>query len=143
MPAPQAFFEGEIGYNGAGWANDWLDNWTSTDASAWWYLDVINPGLYTVLAEYTVAEENRGTRVRFSVGESYVEGVFSQTYDPGFIHSPDRLTRGEVYEKESWTMKNLGEIQLSEGYQRFTAKALEITGEASIELKSIRLHRVE
>ena len=143
LPAPQAFFEGEIGYHGAGWANDWLDNWTSTDASAWWYLDVINPGSYEVLAEYTVAEENTGTRVRFSVQDESIEGIFELPHDPGFIHSPDRLPRGEVYEKESWAFKSLGVIQLAKGHQRLTAQALEIPGHASIELKSIRLNRVE
>ncbi|TVQ02460.1 MAG: hypothetical protein EA359_11800 [Balneolaceae bacterium] len=143
LPAPQAFCKGVIGYHGAGWANDWLDNWTSTEDRAWWYLDVINPGSYEVVAEYSVAEPNLGTRVRFSIGDSFVEGVFDQPHDPGFIHSPDRLPRGEVYEKESWAFKNLGVIQLPEGKHRLTARAMEIPGETSIELKSIRLNKVE
>jgi len=143
LPAPQAFYEGEIGYHGAGWANDWLDNWASTEDRSWWYLDVIDSGSYEVVAEYSIAEQNLGTRVRFSVGDSFVEGVFDQSHDPGFIHSPDRLPRGEVYEKESWAIKNLGVIQLPEGKHRFTARAMEIPGETSIELKSIRLHKVE
>jgi hypothetical protein len=111
LPAPQAFFEGEIEYHGAGWANDWLDNWTGTDASAWWNLDVVDTGTYEIVVEYTVAEPNLGTRIRFSVEDSFVEGIFDQPHDPGFILSPDRLPRGEVYEKESWAFKNLGAIQ--------------------------------
>lgn len=140
LPAPQAYFEGEIGYHGAGWANDWLDNWSSTDDRAWWYLDVINSGYFEVIAEYTLTEENIGTRVRFSVQYESVEGIFDQAHDPGLIHSPDRLPRGEVYEKESWAFKSLGEIYLTEGNHRFEAEALDIPGETSIQLKSLRLH---
>lgn len=139
LPAPQAYVEGEIGYHGAGWANDWLDNWRSTEDRAWWYLDVINSGYYDVIAEYTLAEENAGTRIQFSVNDESVAGVFEQIHDPGFIDSPDRLPRGEVYEKESWAIKNLGVIHLTEGVHQFEARALEIPGYTSIELKSVRL----
>ncbi len=142
LPAPQAFFEGEIGYHGAGWANDWLNNWMSTEDRAWWYLDVIQAGYYEVIAEYTLAEENVGTRILFSVDEESLVGVFDQVHDPGFIHSHDRLPRGEVYEKKSWAFKNLGTMHLTEGAHRFEVRAPDIPGEASIELKSVRLNNV-
>jgi len=139
LPAPQGFFQGQISYHGVGWANDWLDNWNSTDDTAWWYLDVVNAGTYEVLVEYTLADENIGTRIRISTDDAFVDGTFDQAHNPGFVPSPDRLPRGEVYEKESWAMQSIGTIELKEGHHQLVAQALEIPGDAAIELKSIRL----
>jgi len=62
----------------------------------------------------------------------------SKAHDPAPIPSPDRVPRGEVFEKV-WEPLTLGTVELSKGRTKLLVKSLEIPGDKSIDLKAVKL----
>ncbi|MHC4521382.1 MAG: hypothetical protein ACYTAS_22545, partial [Planctomycetota bacterium] len=146
LPGHEAFLEPAgrqgISYVGrSGWANDWITNWTDPQAYAWWPLKVVASGRFEVIVLYTCGEENLGTRLQIDVGGKRVEGIVERLHDPPPIPSPDRVPRGEVYEKV-WAPLTLGTLELGPGTTRLVARALEIPGKQACDVKAVRLRRV-
>ena len=147
MPGHEAFLhpsQGEgISYMGrSGWANDWITNWTVTDAHPWWEVEVVRPGKYEIALMYTCAKENVGAKVRVEVGGQNVEGVVDRAHEPDPIPSPDRIPRGEVYEKV-WAPLTLGAVNLNKGRTRLAVKALTKPGKTVMDLKAVRVRRLD
>ena len=76
------------------------------------------------------------------VGGKSLEAVVSEAHDPDPIPSPDRVPRGEVYEKV-WASLTLGSVRLSKGRTTLCVRAVEIPGKQAIDLKAVRLRRVD
>lgn len=141
MPGHEAFLEPPnregISYLGrAGWANDWITNWTDTEAYPSWEVEVVRNGAYEISLMYVCKEENVGARVRVEVGGQSVEGVVEKAHDPEPIPSPDRIPRGEVYEKV-WASLKLGTVNLSKGRTQLRVRALTKPGETVMDLKAV------
>ena len=147
LPGHEAFLHppGRVGisYVGrSGWANDWVTNWTSTDAYPYWEVDVVRGGRYEITLMYVCPEEDVGAKVCVEVGGKRVEGVIQKPHDPDPIPSPDRVPRGEVYEKV-WAPLTLGEVTLRKGRTRLYVRALTKPGKAVVDLKSVRVRSVD
>jgi arylsulfatase A len=125
-----------------GWANDWVTGWHSTDDYVWWEIDVVRAGEYEVTLLYVCAEQDVGSKIRVEVGGQSVEGVLRRAHDPQPIPSPDRVPRGEVYEKV-WAPLTLGKVRLGKGRSRLFVKALSKPGKAVMDLKAVRLLRLD
>lgn len=141
MPGHEAFLEPPnregISYLGrAGWANDWITNWTDTEAYPSWEVEVVRNGAYEISLMYVCKEENVGAKVRVEVGGQSVEGVVEKAHDPEPIPSPDRIPRGEVYEKV-WASLKLGTVNLSKGRTQLRVRALTKPGETVMDLKAV------
>jgi len=141
MPAHEAFLEPPnregISYVGrAGWANDWITNWTDTEAYPSWEVEVVRNGTYEISLMYVCKGENVGAKVRVEVGGQSVEGVVEKAHDPEPIPSPDRIPRGEVYEKV-WASLKLGTVNLSKGRTQLRVVALTKLGETVMDLKAV------
>ncbi len=146
LPAHEAFLEPApregISYVGAsGWANDWITNWTDTKAYAWWPVKVVEPGQFEVTVMYTCDQENLGAKVRVEIGGSAVEATVRKAHDPEPIPSPDRVPRGEVYEKR-WAPLTLGGLRLRPGQMRLVLRATDIPGKRACDIKAVRLRRI-
>jgi hypothetical protein len=146
LPGHEAFLESAggqgISYVGrSGWANDWITNWTDPEAYAWWPVKVVAPGRFEVSILYTCGRESLGTRMQVDVGGQTVEGVVEKVHDPAPVASPDRVPRGEVYEKV-WAPLTLGTVEVAAGATRLVARALEIPGRRACDVKAVRLRRV-
>ncbi|MFB0525791.1 MAG: arylsulfatase [Phycisphaerae bacterium] len=146
LPGHEAFLEPPsekgISYKGrSGWANDYVTNWTSTEAYPWWPVEVVRPGRFEVALMYTCPQQNLGAKVRVEIGGKSLEGVISKAHDPEPIPSPDRVPRGEVYEK-IWAPLTLGSVELAKGRTRLAVKAVEISGKQAFDLKEVRLRRL-
>ena len=147
LPGHEAFLEPPsrkgISYRGrSGWANDYVTNWTSTEAYPWWLVEVVGAGRFEVTLMYICSKENVGAKVRVEMGGESLEGVVSRAHNPDPIPSPDRVRRGEVYEK-IWAPLTLGSVELSKGRTTLCVKALEIPGDKAFDLKAVRLRRVD
>ena len=145
LPGHEAFLEpgsGQgISYVGAsGWANDWITNWTDTLAYAWWPLKVIESGRFEVAVLYTCAAAHLRTRLKVEVAGRSAEAVVEQAHDPKPIPSPDRVPRGEVYEKV-WAELTLGTVALTPATTRLVLRALEIPNGQACDVKAVRLRR--
>ena len=147
MPGHEAFLEqggeGGISYVGrSGWANDWVTNWTSTEAYPRWEVEVVEAGRYEVTLMYTCAKENVGCKVRVEVGGKAVEAVVEKAHDPAPIASPDRVRRGEVYEKV-WAPLRAGVLELGRARTQLIVRAVEIPGGRAMDLKAVRVKRAD
>ncbi|MBN2092742.1 arylsulfatase [candidate division KSB1 bacterium] len=142
MLATEAILNGSLRFKGdMGWANDWIVNWKDSNCFVSWDIEVMQPGEYQVALLYTCAEKNLGAHFLVSAGEASVQGSVMQPHDPAPIFSPDRIPRGEVYEK-FWAPLNLGVLRLKTGRQQLTVRAVKIPGAEAIELKAVQLTRI-
>lgn len=141
LPVTESHFDGNIAFFGkSGWSNDWLTNWTSTSDRVWWALDVQNAGSYEVILKYTLEDGNEGVKLDIETDSDTVTSTISEVHDPKIVESPDRVERGEVYEK-NWAEHSAGIIELEKGIQNISIKAVDIPGEKSIDLKTVILQR--
>jgi len=141
--APECGMAGGVRYKqGRGWANDWVTHWTSSEDRVWWDIDVVRPGRFHVTLLYTCPKADVGSKVRVEAGGKAVEGVVAKAHDPEPLPSPDRVRRGEVYEKV-WAPLAMGTISLAKGKTRLTVRALSKPGRQVFDLKAVRLERVE
>ncbi len=132
-----------ISYKGrSGWANDWVTNWTDTDAYPYWEVEVVRAGRFEVTLMYVCSTENVGVKVRIEIGGESLEGVVHVAHDADPIASPDRVPRGEVYEK-TWASLGLGGIRLNKGRTRLVVRAVEIPGSRAFDLKAVQLRRLD
>ena len=115
--------------------------WTMAGSSgvAW---VTVRAGKYEVTLMYTCPQSDVGANIRVEAGGKSVEGVLTRAHDPAPIPSPDRVPRGEVYEKV-WAPLTLGTLALEKGRTQLVVKALTRPGKAVMELKAVRLRRVE
>jgi len=110
LPAPEAQLHGNIRFQGGmGWANDYIIHWTAPADSAVWTILPATRGRYGVAVEYTCTEAAVGATLSVSAGDTAARLVLEQAYDPPFLPSPDRVERGEVYEKV-WKRAELGSL---------------------------------
>jgi len=147
MPGHEAFLEPAgrktISYVGrSGWANDYVTNWTSTDAYPWWEVDVVRAGTYEVTLMYVCRAEDVGAEIRAEIGGKSLSGKVTKAHDPPLIPSPDRWRRGEVYEKV-WAPLKLGSVKLDKGRTRLVVKALTKPGDTVMDLKAVHVRLID
>ena len=143
IPAPLVAMKGSVKFKGrAGWANDWITGWTSTDDTLAWEIDVVRAGRYEPALLYACPAAEVGSRIRLEVGGQTVEAVLRKAHDPEPIPSPDRVPRGEVYEKV-WASLVLPAVKLDKGRTRVTVRATTIPGKMVADLKAVRLRRLD
>ena len=126
----------------SGWANDYVTNWTSTEAYPWWEVEVVKAGRFEVTLMYTCPKEDIGVKVRVEIGNKSLEGVVNKVHNPAPLPSPDRVPRGEVYEK-IWAPLTLGAVELSKGRTKLVMRALEIPGDKAFDLKAVRMRKID
>ncbi|MEM1094871.1 MAG: sulfatase-like hydrolase/transferase [Bacteroidota bacterium] len=128
-------------HKGQGWSNDWLDTWTDADAYATWPIRVVTAGAYRVQIEYAVPEAHTGAGLEVDVAGAAVRGTLAEAHDPEYRHSPDRVYRGEVYEK-TWATLDLGTLDLPVGTTDVTLRATSIPNGEVGQIKTVVLTRL-
>lgn len=137
--APECKRTGSVRFKqGRGWANDWITNWTDTQSSVSWSLDVVGAGRYDVTLLYTCPAGDVGSKVRVEAGGASVEAVVAKAHDPEPIPSPDRVPRKEVHEKV-WAPLAVGTLDLPKGQTTLRVRALTKPGGQVFDLKAVRL----
>jgi arylsulfatase A len=147
LPGHEAFLhpaQGQgIDYRGrSGWAHDWITRWSDPEAYPGWPIDVVRAARYEVRLLYCAPARCVGDRVQVRIGDSSLEAVISEAHDPPDIPSPDRIARGEVYERR-WAELALGAVALQEGPADVQVRALHIASETLFDLKAVQLRRVD
>ena len=124
------------------WAHDWLVGWTTTEAKASWKVDIQRGGRYELALMYCCPEGETGSRLRVAAKGVAEEVVVEQAHDPAPIPVADRVPRGEVVEKE-WAALACPPMRLEAGPQRVEVTALFVAGSAALELKAVRIVRLD
>ncbi|GAF04112.1 arylsulfatase [Saccharicrinis fermentans] len=122
-----------------GWAHDWIDFWTNTEAYAQWQIDVVDEAVYNLEIYYALADQDIGTQLKLTIGDVSVDFVV----DKSFVHSDfkdyDRVKREQEAPETDWGKLNIGKVCLEKGKCDVTIQALDIPGKKTIELKEIQL----
>jgi arylsulfatase A len=141
LPTYESTFSGGLRFKeGHGWVHDWLVNWTAIDDSIQW--DITSPidQDFEVYLNYTCPEGQQGSMVIVSIAGNSVSGQITEVFDPGFIPSPDRVKRKEVYEKK-WNRLMIGSIRVPAGNHTLLLTAADIAHDHVGEIRSIELVR--
>ncbi|MEX0330056.1 MAG: arylsulfatase [Puniceicoccaceae bacterium] len=126
-----------------GWANDWITNWTSTQAYVRWDIEVETAGRYAVTLNYTCPEKDVGSRIEIRAGDDSLEVAIAEAFDPPLYPDRDRFPReSEVHEKD-WASLSAGLLKLNSGKTNLTVKALEMPGNQVMELRAVSLKRLQ
>jgi arylsulfatase A len=75
------------------------------------------------------------------VAGTHLAGTVDRAHDPEPIPSPDRVPRGEVYEKV-WASLALGALELEKGPTRLVLRAVEIPARQACDIKAVQVRRV-
>lgn len=143
LPAPEAKLSGNLIFKGgAGWANDWIIGFTSPDDSCYWEIDVNMPGEYRVFVEFAISERNVPTNILISNYFSSIVQEIDKEFLAPRIESPDRIERGEVYER-IWQRIKMGKLKLPGGKQYLSICLPEINAACDFELKALYLEMVQ
>ncbi|MDA0350531.1 MAG: arylsulfatase [Verrucomicrobia bacterium] len=143
LPARDAIATGDIKRSGNAPNCSFYMNWVNTEDTIYWDADVQVEGNYRAEVYYTCTEQDLGTVLELSSGNSAITKKVTVVNDPPWLGAEfDRAIRkGESYVKDFKPM-DLGVIHLDKGQNKLTLSALEIPGKQSIEMRLIMLHRI-
>ena len=142
IPTPEGKWSGGLRFGGRFANNNWLTGWKSTEAEVHWDLEVVHKGPYEVSLLYICPKDDLGSRIRVEADGQGIEAVLDEAQEPNFVPSPDRVPRKEVYERR-WGQFRVGTLRLKKGRQTLSVRAVEIPGKAAMDLKAIRLRRLD
>lgn len=126
-----------------GWAHDWIDFWTSTEAYAQWNIDVVHAGNYLIEMDYALALEDVGTELQLSIGEKQINFRIDKAFEHSPLKSYDREKREQEAPETDWASFKIRQLELSKGRQDVSIKTISIKGDKSIELKALRIIKQE
>lgn len=144
LPAHEATLSGELSYKFGpfGWANDWVDQWTNTQDSMYWNLDVVETGQYKAMLKYTASAEQMGAEMQLATPGDKISHKINQPFIPDIISGYDRADRGQESYEQSWGYSTLGNIQLAKGQQWISLKPLQIPQQDLGEIKAVVLEKM-
>lgn len=131
-----------ISYHGPnGFANDWVEQWTSTEAFPYWNVDVKQAGTYQILLKYNVHPADIGSTIRVTVGDTTAE----TTIERGILHAkhfiPDKFERPNSFPQD-WLEQAVGVVDLKPGLTRLEVHANKIPRAEVMRLKSVIVKRI-
>lgn len=115
-------------------------NWTSTQDSMVWQVDVHTAGRYAVTIDYTCPLPDAGSTVELSFHDARCNGTVTPGWDPPLYTNQDTLPRphGESQMKEFRTL-TLGQIRLPAGPGPLTLRAPGIPGKSVMDVRRLTL----
>ncbi len=118
----------------------YFKNWTNTDDTMTWNIEVATTGKYEAVIYYTCPAADVGSTVELSFNDCRVEGVVSEANDPPLQGAEnDRVPRDtESYVKDFKPLR-LGEIDLKAGRGSLILRALKVSGKQVMDVRSVFL----
>ncbi len=136
------FGEGIKYQSGAGWANDWISDWTSSIGFAQWQLRVVRSGYYRVTLSYSASPLQAGARVAAEFGGTSVEHRLPAT-PPSKDDWGRRLFFTDEAPERQWHEIMLGDVYLKKGLLSLNLRAQDITHDGAGDIKSIRIDHIK
>ena len=126
-----------------GWAHDWIDDWTKTSAYASWDIDIVAAGTYELELTYALALQDIGAELMVEIGSELLSLNEIKVFEHAEITSQDRIPRKQEAPETDWAIYKAGVLKLQKGPAKLTVKATKIPGKKSIELKDVRIRRID
>ena len=138
LPASDAKKEGGVSFKGKmGWANDWFVGFSSESDHVYWELESVTMSEYEIFAQLS---NTAPLEIILGLNGEELRTEIAETHVAELIPSPDRIPRGEVYEK-NWSLVYLGKSRFEKGDMNLKLR-INGNGETGFELKSIILKKV-
>lgn len=119
--------------------NSFFTNWTRTDDSITWNIEVGAAGDYEATVFYTCAAGDEGARLRLSAGEASTEAAVTEVFDPPlYDKSRERVEKSHYFVKDFKPLR-LGTLALKKGRATLKLGATKITGQRAIDVQAIDL----
>lgn len=117
-------------------------NWSSTNDSITWDVEVKTAGTYSVTIDYTAAQA--GSIIELSLNGSKLTGEVSPAWNPPLYTHQDTLPRppAESQMKEFRPL-NLGRLRLESGRGRLALRALAVRGKSVMDVRRVTLTLVK
>jgi len=143
LPARDAIATGDIQRSGRAPNCSYYTNWINEKDTISWNADVQIEGEYQAHVYYTCSEDDLGTVLKLSCGESAITKEVTVANDPPLVGAEsDRSPRRSESLVKEFAPLNLGVIRLKKGKRPLVLSALEIPGKQSIEMRLIMLNRI-
>ena len=140
LPARDGIAHGNI-IRSNRWPNSsYYLNWTSTNDSITWDIEVLTEGNYEVELYYTCAEKDLGSEVELNFKNNALNYKITEAFDPPLLDKDDIYPRGEGYVKP-FIKVTMGNIKLEKGIGTLTLKANNIPGSQVMDFRLINLKR--
>lgn len=136
------FGEGIKYQSGAGWANDWISDWTSSIGFAQWQLRVVRSGYYRVTLSYSASPSQAGARVAAEFGGTSVGHRLPVT-PPSKDDWGRRLFFTDEAPERQWHEIMLGDVYLKKGLLSLNLRAQDITHDGAGDIKSVRIDHIK
>jgi arylsulfatase A-like enzyme len=122
----------------------YFKNWTSTDDSMTWDIEVATAGKYKVAIYYACPAADLGSVIELSFLGKRLEGKVTEANDPPLRGAEnDRVPRqGESYVKDFKPLR-LGTIELPKRRGLLTLRALSVAGKQVMEVRAVTLTLLE
>ena len=140
LPARDGVPQGNIKRSAGAPNCSFFTNWTSTEDSINWDVEVNTPGTYELTLYYTCEKDDVGCEIELAFKNETAKAKVTEAHDPPLIGAKeDRVPRqGESYVKDFKPL-SLGEIQLAKGQGKLTLRATDIPGDAAIDVRELVL----
>ena len=135
----EGFFKGNIQYSTSqyGWANDWFKNWTTTEDTIYWNVDLAEAGNYHFALQYNCLPENIGSRIRLQSSSERLEAIIDRPFVSEIIPNREKVARRVEAVEKTWGILDLGSMNLQAGPQQLLLTATEISGAEVAEIKAL------
>ena len=120
-------------------------NWTSTEDSATWDIEVGTAGDYEVIAYQTCAAANVGVEMQVSFEGQSTSAKVTEAWDPALVgESFDRSSRGdsESYVKDFHPV-SLGILKMAKARGLLTLRATQLPGPGAIDVRYLMLKKLK
>lgn len=122
-----------------GWAHDWIDFWTQTEAYVEWEIEVKEAGEYKLELNYALSPEDVGVELQIEIGNQ----ILTKKVDVPFEHAEfvdrDRVKRIQEAPETNWGTLAMGAVLLPKGKMKLKLKTLTIPGRKSTEIKGVTI----
>ncbi len=144
LPARDGVPQGNITRSARAPNCSFFENWTSTNDTITWNIDVHTPGKYEAVVLYTCPEQDLGSTLELSFAGKRVEGQVTKAVDPPLVGAAeDRVPRqGESLVKDFQPL-TLGTFELPAGKGPLVLRALRIPGRQAADVRGVTLTLVE
>ena len=123
-----------------GWAHDWIDFWTDTQAYAVWKVESLETTTYEVYLEYGLDAENKNAKLVLNAKDQQLNIAQLPVFEPLALPDYDRVPRTQEAPAMQWKLHKVGELKFPKGNYPLSLQTTVMGGTQSIELKSIRLY---
>jgi len=121
----------------------YFENWTDSEDSVTWPIEVIEDGVFEVTMYYTAPESAVGSELELTFGKSRLKSRLAAAHTSAVVGpGADRVPRKES-DTRNWGKMSLGKIRLSKGQGTLTLRAPNIAGDELGKFRLLMFERVK